>query len=133
MPPIKTTFSCIVVITLMPFLFSCGSTFNSEFRISNESIREIWVQRLIGFETNPPCGILIPNSHAGSCMYHKQTLPSSCKIEWWYYLHEGDYNAEPSRRVITEIHLNKLKKHTGELNFTFTSSGNWVVEMKESI
>ena len=109
----------IFIIVLFFSLTGCG-TFSGNFKFINESDKEIWVDRVVGFESEPPCGILIPQAHAGASM-HRMKFPAAVTIYWSYNWSRGDQK--------TILNLSNVKPPQGdsEIVFIFNPDHEWYV------
>jgi len=109
----------LVVFSLM--LASCG-TFNGNIVFKNKSQKDIWVDRVEGFEHPVPGGILRKKqkSTAFSIM-GRMKMPEKITLRWSF-----DYDKSDQ---VTELSLKKIKKpkQNEVLFIVFTKEEKWNV------
>ena len=109
---------------LLATLFSGCSSFSGDISFRNESPKEVWVERVEGFEYQPPVGILIPGAYIGSSM-GSMKFPEEIVLLW-----SGEWHKADQRSVIS---LKGLAPPTPEkeIQFIFTSERVWTAKWKD--
>ena len=109
-------------------LSSCNR-FNGDISFVNASDRHIVVDKAIGFERQPPCGILITGAHASANM-RSMPYPSEIAIVWWYARTLEDpwnHHNNVQTNTIDLRGINPSRESNRELRFTFTHQYTWQV------
>jgi hypothetical protein len=108
----------VLACLLLP---ACHSAFSGTIIFKNDSDTLIWVDQVVGFQKEPPCGYLVAGGSATSNMY-RMDLPTQVTLVWYY---EAD--KRPTRTVVDLAPL-RAARYRGDLLFAFTPDRNWVVE-----
>ncbi len=98
--------------------FGCQS-FSGEIAFRNEGAKEVWVDRVEGFERQPPCGILIPGATKASTM-GRMEYPEKIVLSWSYDLHKAD------KRSLVVLRDQHPPSPGAELQIVFTAEQTWV-------
>jgi len=100
-------------------LTGCG-TFNGNIKFKNDSNREIWVARVLGFEGNASCGVLIPQAHKSASL-HRMKFPTEVTL-YWSYKWGGD-----NQKTILNLSAIKPPEGYSEIVFIFSPEEKWHV------
>ena len=105
-------------------LTSCG-TFSGNFRFNNEGDKNINVSRLVGFESEPPVGILIPHAHSGASM-HRMKFPSVVTIYWSY-----GWNVDGLNKSVVSLTSIKPPQGDSAIVFIFSPDYKWYAKTED--
>ena len=112
-----------MLLILVGLLSGCR-VFPGNIGFESSAPKKLWVQRVEGFERNPPVGNLSQTSNGYSRM-GPMKMPDQVTIHWSYQWFKDDF------QTVVSLKDMRAPVRDEELMFRFTESENWEVYIKK--
>jgi hypothetical protein len=115
-----TNFLLAVLVAMLGA--GCRSGFDGYIVFDKTSDTDLKWVTVSGFPRNPPCGVLMARTHAGSFVGSMQ-LPATATATW-------RYNGQADQQTVLTLLAEALSARKGDLRFEFGKDKKWTLSHK---